>query len=116
MNFKFIPMGGSDMKLVIAITSKSDAHVVAGAMTKAGYPSTVTDSYGGFSGKGNAMIFSGVDDSKINTVTKIIRDNTDETVAELSSHASGGKFKLPPSVKVGGAVVFVLPIEQFLRL
>lgn len=104
------------MKLIIAITSRSDARVVAGAMTKAGYPSTVTDSYGGFSGQGNAMVFSGVDDPKINAVAKIIKDNTSDSVAELSSDAFSGKFKLPPSVKIGGAVVFILPLDQIMRL
>ncbi len=104
------------MKLIIAITSKSDAHLVAGAMTRSGYPCTVTDSYGGFSCQENAMVFSGVDDTKLSAVTKIIDENTRDSVVDLTSALSCGNFKLPQSVKIGGAVVFILPLDRMMRL
>lgn len=104
------------MKLIIAITSKSDARLVAAAMTKAGYPCTVTDSHGGFSCQENVMIFSGVDDSKVSAVTKIIGENTRDSVLDLTSALPCGNFKLPQSVKIGGAVVFILPIDRMMRL
>lgn len=104
------------MKLVFAIASKSDAPVVASAMTEAGYQCTVTGSYGGFLFKENAIILSAVDDAKVSAVIKIVSENTAETVADVSSAASSGNFKLPPSIRIGGAVIFVLAVEQFIRL
>ncbi len=104
------------MKLVLAIVSTSDAPVVASAMSKAGYPATVTNSYGGFLSKENAVIFSGIDDAKVRAVVKIIGENTTERVEDVSTAAISGRFKLPSSIKIGGAVVFVLGVEQFFKL
>lgn len=104
------------MKLVLAIVSTSDAPVVAGAMSKAGYPATITNSYGGFLQKENAIVFSGVDDAKVQSVVKIIGENTSEKLEETASAAVNGRFKLPPSIKIGRAVIFVLAVEQFFKL
>ncbi|MEG0035519.1 MAG: cyclic-di-AMP receptor [Oscillospiraceae bacterium] len=104
------------MKLIVVITNKTDATLVTGAMAKAGYASTVTNSYGGFSNKENAVIFSGVDDNKVQSVLRIIGDNTDERIADVSEGISADNFNPPTQVKIGGAIVFVLDVEQFARL
>ncbi|MGI5986488.1 MAG: hypothetical protein GXY01_02560 [Clostridiales bacterium] len=104
------------MKLLIAVTSKSDAPNVASAMSKAGYPSTIVDSYGGFLKQENAVIFSGIDDTKVGEVMKIVKDNTSGGMVEVPPDASFGDFKLPKRVKKGKAVVFVSDVEQFVRL
>lgn len=104
------------MKLLIAIVSKSDAPVVTKAMTKEGYPSTVTDGVGGFLNKANAIIFAGVEDKRVNNVLDIIGRNTkvhEETVPEGMEH---GKFALPDKIRVGGASVFLLELDRFVKL
>ncbi|MBS7403312.1 MAG: cyclic-di-AMP receptor [Oscillospiraceae bacterium] len=103
------------MKLVLSIISKTDAPVVVGALTKAGYPSTVTNSFGGFLNKENAILLSGVDDTKVSYVIGIIGENTSESVEQASRDTDGG-YKLPQQIRVGGASVFVLDIEQFIHL
>ncbi len=103
------------MKLVMAILSKSDAPVVAGVLAKQGYPSTITNSIGGFMHKENAILFSGVDDTKVRYVTSIISEATsgyDEQGPEMGA----GGYIMPDKIKVGGATVFVLDVEQFIRL
>lgn len=103
------------MKLVMAILSKSDAPVVAGVLTKEGYPSTVTNSVGGFLHKENAILFSGVDDTKVRYVISIIGEHTSEHEEQVPSESTGS-YMMPPKIKVGGASVFVLDVEQFIHL
>ena len=103
------------MKLIMAILSKSDAPAVAAALTKEGYPSTVMSSYGGFLHQENAILLSGVDDTKVRYVIGIIGDNTAEH-DERPGEPGGGGYMMPPSIKVGGASVFVLDVEQFSHL
>lgn len=104
------------MKLLIALTNKTDAPVVASAMSMAGYHSTVTDSYGGFLKKENAIILSAIDDTKVSAALKIIRENTSERIEDVPSDALLGNFKLPTQIKTGRAVVFTLDVDQFAKL
>jgi len=104
------------MKLIVAVTSKSDAPVVASAMSKEGYPSTVISSYGGFLREENAAVFSGIDDIGVNNVIGIIKANTSQSIVDVLPEKSYGNFKLPPQIKVRGAVVFTVDIEHLLRL
>ena len=104
------------MKLLIAVADKTDAPKLASALSMAGYHSTVTDSYGGFLKKENAVILSALDDKKVSDALKIIRENTSERVEDVPPDVLMGSFKLPPQVRVGRAVVFTLNIEQFIKL
>jgi len=104
------------MKLLIALTNKTDAPVAASAMSMAGYHSTVTDSYGGFLKKENAMILSAIDDTKVSAVLKIIRENTSERIEDVSSDLLLGNFRLPTQIKTERAVVFTLVVDQFAKL
>ena len=104
------------MKLLAAITSKSDAPVVADAMSKEGYPSIVISSYGGFLREENAAVFSGIDDIRVNNVIGIIKANTSQSTVDILPEKSFGNYKMPPQVKVSGAVVFTVDIEHLMRL
>ena len=103
------------MKLIMAILSKSDAPAVSEALAKEGYPSTVTNSFGGFLHKENAILYSGVDDTKVRYVISTIQQHTAEHDEQLSETGMGG-YNLPQRIKVGGASVFVLDVEQFVHL
>lgn len=104
------------MKLLIAITDKADAPVVASAMSTAGFHSTITDSFGGFLQKNNAIILSAIDDTKINAALKIIKASTSERIVDVPSNILLGSFKLPPHIKIGRAVVFTVDVDQFFKL
>ena len=84
-------------------------------LTKAGYPSTATESTGFYS-RENVILFVGVADSRDQAVLKIIGDSTKSREESVPSEVSVGDFKLPSHIKVGGAVVFVLPVDQFVKL
>ena len=104
------------MKLLLAITDKTDAPRVANAMSMAGYHSTVADSYGGFLKKENSIIMSAIDDKKVSSALKIIQENTSERIVDVPPDFLLGSFKLPPQVKVGRAVVFLVDVDQFIKL
>ncbi len=104
------------MKLIIAITNPSDAPAVSAAMSKAGHPFTTTNSTGGFLHKDNTILFAGVDEKRVGSVLKILRENTNAREEAVSSDINTGSFKLPPQIRVCGAVAFVLDVEQFIRL
>jgi uncharacterized protein YaaQ len=104
------------MKLLVAVTSKSDAPVLASAMSKEGYPATVISSYGGFLREENAAIFSGIEDIRVNNVIGIIKANTSQSTVDILPEKAYGNYKLPPQIKVSGAVVFTVDIEHLMRL
>ena len=104
------------MKLVFAIINKSDVSVVTSALTKAGYSSTITDSTGGFCNRENNVLFAGVDDNRVQNVLSIIGQNTHTREESVPENIKMGDFMLPSKVKVGGAVVFVMNVDQFVRL
>ncbi len=104
------------MKLIIAVTNPLDAPAVSAAMSKAGHPFTSTNSTGGFLHKDNTIIFAGVDEKRVGGVLKILRENTKARDEDVSADINTGSFKLPSQIRVGGAVAFVLNVEQFVRL
>jgi len=104
------------MKLLIAIVNKSDAPVVTGALTKEGYSSTATDGVGGFLNAENTIILSGVEDKRVNHVLDILRNNTKARVSSVPAGMESGKFTLPEKIRVGGASVFILELERFVKL
>lgn len=104
------------MKLLIAIVNNSDAPVVTSAMSREGYPSTVTHGMGGFLNKENAIIFAGVEDKRVNNVLGIIGKNTQVREESAPKDLDSGKFMLPDKIRVGGASVFLLEVDRFVKL
>ena len=106
------------MKLIVAVVQDKDSNDLSNALTKHNYRATKLASTGGFLRSGNTTFLIGVDDSSVSKVLDIIRDNCrarQEMVSPISS--LGGNvdsyIPYPIEVEVGGATVFVLPIEQF---
>jgi uncharacterized protein YaaQ len=104
------------MKIVFAIINNSDMSAVTGALTKAGYSSTVTNSNGGFFNRENSILFVGVDDNRVQSVLAIIKQHTHTTEVNVPENVKMGDFMLPSKVRVGGAVVFVMDVDQFVKL
>lgn len=110
-------MANADQKLIVVITSNDEADVLIRKLVERGYPATKVSSTGGFLRKGNATIFSGVESSDIENVLAIIRDEckarTDYVPAQALPFPESIYPAEPVQVRVGGAIVFVLPVERF---
>ncbi|HVP04326.1 MAG TPA: cyclic-di-AMP receptor [Dehalococcoidia bacterium] len=110
-------MANADQKLIVVITSNDEADVLIRKLVERGYPATKVSSTGGFLRKGNATIFSGVEGGDIENVLAIIRDEckarTDYVPAQALPFPESIYPAEPVQVRVGGAIVFVLPVERF---
>lgn len=108
------------MKLVIAIVQSDDAGALSDALREANFQSTLISSTGGFLREGNGTIFIGIQDNQVDAVLKVIKENcTTRTqfVNPMPPVMEPGELYMPPpvEVQVGGAVVFVQNIEQFVK-
>lgn len=110
--------GLSKMKLVIAIVQDKDSHRLSNALVKENIRATKLASTGGFLKAGNTTFFIGVNDERVDEVMEVIKDNCksrEQLVSPVSSLGGNADSYIPypVEVQVGGATVFVLPIEQF---
>ena len=94
------------MKLIIAVVQSEDAPGLARALTENGFLFTRVSSRGGFLDRENTTFFLGVEEGRLDEAKGIIIER-----AETREVDHGGT-----PVEVGGAVVFVLDVEEFLRL
>ena len=109
------------MKLVVAIVNPEDAGSLVDALLEREYRATRLHSSGGFLKQSNATVILGVDDEAVDGVLGIIRENCHsrtQLVNPMPPILEPGEFFLPYplEVEVGGATVFVLPVERFERL
>lgn len=106
------------MKMVIAVVQDQDSNRLSNALTKATFRATKLASTGGFLRSGNTTFLIGTDDEKVPDLLNLIRENCrarDQLVAPVSPMGGNADAYIPypVEVEVGGATVFVLPIEQF---
>jgi uncharacterized protein YaaQ len=109
------------VKLVVAIVHNEDAGALVDALLEREHRATRLHSSGGFLKQSNATIVVGVDDDRVDEVIDIVRENcTSRTqiVNPMPPIMEPGEFFMPYplEVEVGGATVFVLPVERFERL
>jgi uncharacterized protein YaaQ len=109
------------VKLIVAIVHNEDAGVLVDALLEREFRATRLHSSGGFLKQSNATILVGVDDLQVDDVMAIIRANCKsrtQVVNPMPPIMEPGEFFMPYplEVEVGGATVFVVPIERFERL
>lgn len=107
------------MKLIMAIVSSDDSREVLERLTKAGYRATVISTTGGFLREGNTTIFLGVEDARVAQAIEIVRTvcrRRTQWVSPLPTlEGPGLEMAEPIEVSVGGAVMFVMNVEQFVQ-
>jgi uncharacterized protein YaaQ len=109
------------VKLVVAIVHNEDARALVDALLDWELRATRLHSSGGFLKQSNATIVVGVEDDAVDMVLGLVRENcTSRTqiVNPMPPIMEPGEFFMPYplEVEVGGATVFVLPVERFERL
>ncbi|MCR8645889.1 cyclic-di-AMP receptor [Paenibacillus sp. N1-5-1-14] len=106
------------MKLLVAVVQDKDSNRLSNALIKAGIRATKLASTGGFLRAGNTTFMVGVEDERVQEVFKIIQTNCkvrDQLVTPVSpmGGTADSYIPFPVEVQVGGAAVFVLPVERF---
>ncbi len=112
---------GCFMKLIIAIVQDEDASRLVSALMNDGYGVTKLATTGGFLRAGNTTLLVGVDDDRFQGAMAIIEKicKSRKQIATSPSPVAGTAsvyVPYPIEVMVGGATVFVLEVEQFVKL
>ncbi|MDQ0258008.1 uncharacterized protein YaaQ [Evansella vedderi] len=106
------------MKLIMAVVQDKDSNRLSDALVENDFRATKLASTGGFLKAGNTTFLIGTEDENVDTLLSIIRDNCksrEQLVAPISPMGGNADSYVPypVEVQVGGATVFVLPVEQF---
>ena len=109
------------MKLVVAIVHNEDAGALVDALLDKEFRATRLHSSGGFLKQSNATILLAVEEAEVDEVLSIVRENCTsrtQTVNPMPPIMEPGEFFMPYplEVEVGGATVFVVPVERFEKL
>ena len=107
------------MKMITAIINKKDAGEVCDSLAEGGYTFTQMASTGGFLKAGNVTLLIGVDDEKVDGALDMIRKHCARRMEHVPAVVNGnvrayGYYKT--EVAVGGATVFVTPVERFEKM
>ncbi len=108
------------MKMIVAVIQDKDSNRLTNALADHQYKTTKLSTTGGFLKEGNTTLMIGCEDHHVDGVLDIIRDNCsqrEQMVAPISPMGGNADSYIPKPVKVevGGATVFVLPVESFFQ-
>ncbi len=108
------------MKLIIAIIQNDDERTLLNKLMKEGFRATKLATTGGFLRTGNTTLMLGVEDDRMDEVLALIRNTCKTRKITLPSYPyameTGMHVVYPVETRVGGATVFVMPIEQKLNM
>ena len=112
------------MKMIFAIVHKEDEGFVVERLNKERISVTKLASTGGFLRKGNATLRIGTEDDKVEMVLQVIKEECSRRKEMLinPTYSAGTKgpvlgYSAPPvTIDVGGATVFIVNVEQYLKL
>jgi len=104
--------------LVLAIVQEQDANAATRALEKMGAFVVYLASTGGFLGRQNATLLISLAQPCIPEVLNVLRQMCRQRVEYLTMPLEGAPLPMPAPlpVTVGGATVFILPLERFEQL
>ena len=110
----------TSMKLAVCIVHNRDKGRVTDELVKAGFKFTIIGSTGGFLREGNTTFLIGVEEAELPMLQRVVSDNSQSreqlvNVMPYEAAPPGAFIPNPVKVPVGGAVMFVLNVEQFHR-
>ncbi|MET3700039.1 uncharacterized protein YaaQ [Bacillus oleivorans] len=108
------------MKLILAVVQDQDSNRLLNALVEHNFRATKLASTGGFLKSGNTTFLIGTEDIRVQKALDIIKDNCrsrEQLVAPVSPMGGNADSYVPypVEIEVGGATVFVLPVEQFMH-
>ncbi|PTL38132.1 cyclic-di-AMP receptor [Alkalicoccus saliphilus] len=106
------------MKLIVAVIQDKDSNRLSDALVEKDFQATKLASTGGFLKAGNTTFMIGVQNEEVERVLEIIKENCqarEQLVAPISPMGGNADSYVPypVEVQVGGATVFILPVDQF---
>ena len=109
------------MKLLIAIVQDDDASKLISELMEHGIGVTKLATTGGFLRSGNTTLIIGVEDERqaeaLDVIERVCKCRRHYTSATPAVTGTAGAFpSFPVEVTVGGATVFVLNVEQMVKV
>lgn len=109
------------MKLIIAIVQDDDAGELIDVLNDDGFRVTKLATTGGFLKAGNTTLMIGVEADKVDKVLGVIEEvckTRDQVVTSPSPVAgsTGVYVPYPVEVEVGGATIFVVDVDKFIKI
>ena len=109
------------MKLIIAIVQDEDASRLISTLMNEGYSVTKLATTGGFLRAGNTTLLLGGEDDRVKGALDVIEKvcKSRKQIATSPSPVAGTSGVYAPypiEVVVGGATIFVLTVDQFVKL
>jgi uncharacterized protein YaaQ len=108
------------MKLAVCIVHNRDRNKLTDELLKAGFKFTVIGSTGGFLREGNSTLLIGFDDELAASLKEIVQASCKAreqmvNVMPFEAAPPGAFIPSPVKVPVGGAVMFFLDVNEFVR-
>ena len=108
------------MKLAVCIVHNRDRNKLTDEMVKAGFKFTVIGSTGGFLREGNSTILIGVEDAQVDELKSLVQANCESreqlvNVMPFEAAPPGAFIPSPVKVPVGGAVIFFMNVDEYVR-
>lgn len=108
------------VRLVVAIVRDSDTPALLDALAERRIGATRLASTGGFLREGNTTFLIGIDDERVAEVIEVITECCPRRIQTAPQFTPGpGQMPsggVPVQVQAGGAIVFVAPVERFIRI
>jgi len=109
------------LRLLIAIVQRRDMEDLRQGLAEAGFSFTHVASVGGFLMEANDTLFIVVEEAAVEQVLQVVQRYCHARTRYLSPVSpmfeTGGLFPpAPVEVQVGGANVFIVPVEEWRRL
>lgn len=108
------------MKLVIGIVNSDDVNELLSEITKASFQATKLSTSGGFLKMGNVTVLVGVEDERVDEVIDIFKGCCSRRKQMVSTTppflGEGFITAMPVEVTIGGATLFVVDVEQFMKI
>lgn len=108
------------MKLCIAIVHNRDKGRIIDELVRTGFKFTIIGSTGGFLREGNTTFLIGTEPGEVEVLRDVIYNHCKArdqivNVAPVETGPQGGFIPSPIKVPVGGAVMFILDVDEFHR-
>ena len=109
------------MKLIITIVQDDDSLDLIEELNEKGYTVTKLATTGGFLKAGNTTLLIGLEASKVDDAIDIIKENCERRkgnlpIIEPIPEPTGVFVPYPVDVEIGGATIFVVDVDKFLKI
>lgn len=108
------------MKLLIGIVNSDDSNEVLNEMNKSSFQATKLSTSGGFLKTGNVTFLVGVEDERVDELVSIFErccSRRTQMVPTAPPFIGEGFLSAAPvEITIGGATIFVIDMEKFIKL